>query len=236
MSKLQQIGWSEFSLAERATAISASLKGKSVTTFTSPSDAGGNRRSSLNNPYVEHRHFFDDVLAGNRKQATVVNFGMILRHQLNIEFSNRKAFSSPSKSSIIADCGQYFYREVFTKLFSPIERGYKIDEKISRVSTYSFFTYTKWLYSFINQKYLKKEREQLFAILREALGSIHDFFVQALNVSTTSEYYSGKVDSPSGSHSGESGVLVALTESPNDGRKRSEQWNHHEAAKDAYKN
>ncbi len=212
MSKLQLIGWSPFSLSDRATSISTSIKmhvkrsGKSVTAFTPSSEAGGKHRVGLSNPYIEHKRFFDDVLSGDRKQATVINYGMLLRHQLNIEFSGRTAFSSPSKSSIIADCGQYFYREVFTKLFNPIIRGYKIGEKISRTSTYSFYLYAKWLYSFINQRYLKKEREQLFAILKEALGSLHDFFATEFNVSTTLKYDNDKSDSPSGNLSGESGV------------------------------
>lgn len=209
------IGWSEFALNGRTADISKSIKefskqnGREVKPFTPQSEAGGNHRSSLANPYVEHKQFFDAILSGERKQATLVNYGIILRKQLNIEFSSRSAFSTPSKNSIIADCGQYFYREVFTKLFSPITRGYKIDEKISRNSTYSFFKYAKWLYSFINHRFLKREREQLYAMLKEALGAMHDFFLRDSNVSTTSMYYSGmitKSDSPSQERSGESGV------------------------------
>lgn len=210
--KFQKIGWSEFSLAERATAMSKSIsalskrEGRTITAFTPQSEAGGKLRAGISNPYLEHKRFFDEVLSGERKHSTVVNYGMILRRQLNIEFSDRVAFSSPSKSSIISHCGQYFYREIFTKLFSPITRGYKITEKLSRNSTYSFYSYVKWLYAFINQRYLKKDREQLLAILKEALGSLHDFFVRESNVSTTSLYHSKTVDSPSRSHSGESGV------------------------------
>lgn len=181
-------------------------EGRTITTFTPQSEAGGKLRSGIVNPYLEHKRFFDEVLSGERKHATIVNYGMFLRHQLNIEFSDRIAFSSPSKSSIITHCGQYFYREIFTKLFNPITRGFKITEKLSRNSIYSFYSYTKWLYSFINQRYLKNDREQLFAIMKEALGNLHDFFARESNVSTTSMYHSRTVDSPSGNHSGESGV------------------------------
>jgi hypothetical protein len=111
---------------------------------------------------------------------------MLLRRQLNIEFSAKTAFSTPSKTSVISDCGQYFYREIFTKLFCPVTRGYKVSEKLSRNSTYSFYQYTRWLYTFIQQRFLKEEREQLFAFLKVALGALHDFFSQSLNISTTS--------------------------------------------------
>lgn len=220
MSKFQKIGWSAFSIRERLTDITSSIKahskrtGKDAIPFTPPSEAGGNQRARLINPYVEHKQFFDEILSGERRQATVINFCMILRHQLMIELSGRTAFSSPSKTSIINDCGQYFYREVFTKLFSPITRGYKIDEMISRTSIYSFFLYTKWLYSFINHRYMKKDREKLLEILKEALGSIHDLFMQLMNVSTTSIYYSSRSDSPSEKLSGESGVLDSFKNVP----------------------
>ena len=181
-------------------------EGRIITTFTPQSEAGGKLRAGISNPYLEHKRFFNEILSGQRKHSTIVNYGMFLRRQLTIEFSDRSAFSSPSKSSIISLCGQYFYREVFTKLFNPIIRGFKITEKQSRNSVYSFYSYTKWLYAFINQRYLKKDREQLFAILKEALGNLHDFFARESNVSTTSMYHIKKVDSPSGSHSGESGV------------------------------
>jgi hypothetical protein len=216
-SKFQRIGWSEFSLGERSAAMSKSIsglskrEGRSITTFTPQSESGGKLRVGIANPYLEHKKFFDDVLSGVRKNATIVNYGTILRHQLNIEFSNRTAFSTPSKNSIISDCGQYFYREVFTKLFNPIIRGYKITEKLSRNSTYSFYSYAKWLYAFINQRYIKKDREQLLAILKEALGNLHDFFARESNVSTTSLSIKSKYDSPSGSTSGESAVTSLLT-------------------------
>lgn len=205
MSRLL-IGWSDFSLRSRVDEMSSSIKtmskeiGRDITPFTPQSDSGGKHRVGLTNPYVEHKKFFNDILAGDRKITTVVNYGMLLRHQLNIEFSSRKAISTPSKNSIIKDCGQYFYKEVFTKLFSPIVRGYKIDEKQTRNSTYSFSKYTTWLYAFIIQKYMKRERDQIFAILKEALGSIHDFFMQNSCIPSTSSIYN-KQDSRLGSPS-----------------------------------
>jgi len=192
MSKFQLIGWSLFNLNNRVDEISTSISefssahGRDVLPFTPQSDSRGNRRAGITNPYIEHKKFFNDVLSGDRKIATAVNYGMLLRHQLNIEFSNRTGLSTPSKTSIIKDCGQYFYREIFTKLFTPIIRGYKIDEKQTRNSTYSFYKYTKWLYSFINMKFLKPQRDQLFLFLKEALGEMHNFFIQEINIPTTS--------------------------------------------------
>jgi hypothetical protein len=175
-----------------------------VSAFTPQSEAGGNKRATLHNPQVEHKKFFDEILRGDRKQSTIVNYGMLLRHQLQIEFASRSAFSSPSKASIIRDSGQYFYREFFTKLITPITRGYKISEKHSRYSSYSFYAYTKWLYTFIQQRYLKKQRDQLYAVLKEALGALHGFFLRLINISTTSFLSIKSVDSPRVSPLGES--------------------------------
>jgi hypothetical protein len=192
MSKFQNIGWSLFNLNSRVDEIStsisefSSINGRDVLPFTPQSDSRGNCRAGIHNPYIEHKKFFNDILSGERKLATAVNYGMLLRHQLNIEFSNRTGLSTPSKTSIINDCGQYFYREVFTKLFTPIIRGYKVDENKTRNSTYSFYKYTKWLYSFINMKFLKHQRDQLFLFLKEALVEMHNFFMQELNIPTTS--------------------------------------------------
>jgi hypothetical protein len=217
------IGWSPFTLNGRINEINRSVRersqqlGREVTPFTSPSEAGGNLRSRISNPYVEHKKFFSEILSGERKQATLVNYGMLLRRQLNIEFSTKSAFSTPSKSSIISDCGQYFYREIFTKLFSPVTRGYKVSEKQSRHSTYSFYQYTRWLYTFIQQRFLKQEREQLFAFLREALGALHVFFMQTLNISTTSLIQLktvSRVDSTSQKSSVESSKLREPLNSP----------------------
>ena len=213
MSKFQLIGWSEFALNTRHSDIINSINNKaselnrSINAFTPQSDSRGNKRKGITNHQIEHRKFFDAAIDGSIQQKTVVHYCMLLRHQLNIEFSNKTGLSSPSKVSIISDCGQYFYREFFTKLFSPITRGYRIDEKISKNSTYSFFTYTKWLYSFIERKYTKKNKELLFAMLKEALGAIHDFFKKITDVSTTSLLYINKsfeVESLFGKHSRDS--------------------------------
>jgi len=192
MSRFQLIGWSLHALNNRVSDISASISNFSSThnievlPFTPQSESRGNRRAGISNPYIEHKRFFNAILSGDRKLQTVANYGMLLRHQLNIEFSSRTGLSSPSKTSIIKDCGQYFYREIFTKLFTPIIRGYKIDENLTRNSTYSFYKYVKWLYSFINQKYMKAQRYQLYSILKESLGNLHDFFMQDINIPTTS--------------------------------------------------
>jgi hypothetical protein len=192
----------------------SALLGRPIHAFTPQSESGGKHRAGILNPYLEHKKFFDSVLNGDLKAATLANYGRILRHQLNIEFSNRTAFSSPSKNSIISDCGQYFYREMFTKLFTPITRGYKIDEKQKRTSIYSFYSYAKWLYSFIKHRYVKKVRKQIFAIMKEFLGALHDFFTQDSHVSTTSIYIKEtllKADSSSQKRSEESaGVKRSL--------------------------
>ena len=195
MSKFQLIGWSARSLLDRADEMNTSIKDLSkqldrpITVFTSESEAGGNKRGGIKNSYIEHKKFFDKILNGEYRNTTIVNYGMFIRHQLNIEFSQRSAISKPSKTSIIDDCGQYFYREVFTNLFTPIIRGYKIDDSMKRNSSYSFYMYTQWLYSFIQNKYNGKKRSTLFIILKMALGEIHDFFIQKMNVSTTSLLY-----------------------------------------------
>lgn len=184
MSSREKIGWSQYALNSRANRLNATLNGAVV--FTPQSDAGGNHRAGLKNPYVEHKKFFKEVLSGERKLKTLVNYGMLLRCQLNIEFSNRNAISSPSKKSIIDVVGQYFYREVFTSLINPITRGYKIDENRQRYSKYSFYSYVRWLYTFIHMKFLPHERAQLLMFLKEALGNLHDFFLSQVNISTTS--------------------------------------------------
>ena len=207
------IGWSEFALNGRRSEIVESISdfssksGIEVSAFTPQTISRGNRRDTISNPHIEHKRFFSDVLSGKRQVKTLVNYAMLLRRQLTIEFSKKNAFSSPSKTSIINDCGQYFYREVFTKLFTPIIRGYKVDEKITRNSVYSFYKYVSWLYSFINANFLKKERDSLLYTLKEALGGLHSFFMQTLNISTTSLLIIKRTDSLSQKRSSESREL-----------------------------
>jgi len=175
-----------------------------VQAFTPQSDAGGNRRAGLQNPRLEHKRFFEALLTGKRSQATAVNYGLLLRHQLNIEFANHSAISTPSKSSIIKTSGQYFYREIFLKLFTPIVRGYKFTDRHARFSEYSFYQYTKWLYGFIRQSYSGAQREQLLSFLKEALGTLHDFFLRLTDIPTTSPLPIASVESPSEKPSGAS--------------------------------
>lgn len=192
------IGWTPFALNSRKDEIEKSINsrtnksGGSIDVFTSGSDAGGNQRKGLLNVHFEHTKFFDAILSGDRTYKTVKNYCTLLRHQLNIEFANQTGFSSPSIVSITKDTGQYFYKKVFTKLFNPIVRGYKIDDKQKRYSTYSFYTYTKWLYSFIIKKYSGKDLELIFSFLKETLGELHNFFSRMIEVPNTSLYINSR--------------------------------------------
>src|SRR5574343_168615 len=156
------IGWTLFAAAKRIQILNKNLSivakqenlGE-IQPFTGQSTSGGNKRKKLLNPVKEWIKVLREIAEpeSHRSHRTEDHLFKLIKHQLDIELSSELAFSSPSKSFIISQEGQYFYKNTFTKLFNPITRGYKIDERQQRHSTYSFFRTIKWVYHFIQYKF-----------------------------------------------------------------------------------